>query len=108
MWTENLPIAIPSEHRDIANRAAFLFDPDQRGDLTFHEGGDVIVIKTQLKQDFVPMFERPRNVENWYNLLKEKAIQKGVEPLTQEEVALLCEELLFHEECDPYVEQGNS
>ena len=34
-WTElKLPLAIPSEHRDLGNKAAALFDPNTEGSKT--------------------------------------------------------------------------
>jgi hypothetical protein len=115
-----LPLAVPAEHRALGNRAADIFGPNTREDLTFPDANAFIapedydpiidsdippthcLAKSQFVLEFVPLLET-RNPDQWEPLLAQMASVKGKEPLTREEVETLCEALLFGSECNNLV-----
>ena len=107
-WTSTkLPLAVPADLIDEANRAASVFDPNSRGDLTFPEPNvpesapTHSMCRTQLVLEFVPMLRHPRDPQLWFGVLSAMAAERERElGLTFEDVVELCNEFLFDDECD--------
>ena len=107
-WTPaKLRLAVPAALVNEARRAAAIFDPNLRGDLTFPEpnvpeGNPThSLCRTQLVTDFVPMLQRPRDPQMWFGVLTQMAAERERElGLTFEDVEELCDAFLFDGECD--------
>jgi hypothetical protein len=114
-WTDTtMRLAVPAELVDEANRAASVFDPNLRGDLTFPEpnvpeGNPThSLCRTQLVLPFVPMLQRPRDPQLWFGVLSAMAAERERElGLTIDDVVELCDEFLFDGECDFLTEPPN-
>ena len=100
-YTQNrITIAFPEADLELAQRLGELFDPDSGGRETFvsdRVANGHLWTSTVVYEELEPMLRR-RDPAEWYPFLLMLATEKGLEPLTQEEVEHLCAACLLDEE----------
>ena len=97
MWTTRLPLAIPLTLIDAANALGAIIDPDSGGSLTFSTEqtvGDYVVANVPFTEQMRGVVTRRIPIE-WETAIRQRAEQKGMEPLPVETIetlraALLC------------------
>ena len=97
MWTERLALALPLTLIDEANALGAIIDPDSGGSLTFDPNqtiGEYVVAHVPFTEQMRSVVTRRIPIE-WETAIRQRAAEKGMEPLPVETIetlraALLC------------------
>ena len=108
-WTPRYRLAVPADPSLVAigNQVAAIFDPDTGGAQTFTDAnrietpmGDYHLIQTQLVEGYDVMLRSPRDPQLWFGALSQMAAERGRPMPSYDEIVLVCNAVLFDDECD--------